>query len=141
MPREPGAYELATKTPIFVPNNQPAMSTYSGKNKKSKSKVYTDTHLNYLLGRDNSSLTMISTETEWKEAVNSNLICFGKANSLIEEKNININIDEMSYGLLDIGLCFKSNKSVGSNIVTKAKKTKALPTFIEVSVRGCCIAT
>ena len=81
MPREPGAYELATKTPIFVPNNQPAMSTYSGKNKKSKSKVYTDTHLNYLLGRDNSSLTMISTETEWKEAVNSNLISFAKLQS------------------------------------------------------------
>ena len=47
MPRVPGAYDLVTKTPIFVPTDQPDISSYGGKNKKSKNKVpvYTDTSL------------------------------------------------------------------------------------------------
>jgi hypothetical protein len=54
--RAPKAYQSLTETPIFVPTNQPDLPdvNHGGKNNE-------DTHPNSLRGRNDSSLTMITS--------------------------------------------------------------------------------
>lgn len=138
----PNAYRSLTETPIFVPTNQPDLTDrfHGGKNN-------VDTHPNSLQGRNDSSLTMIASEVEWKEALGRNLIGFSKSKSKSKNKSAQEEF-KPSYYLMDIGLLHKANDSATTAATTTAttaavrtKKAKPLPSFIEVSIRGCCSYT